>query len=267
LHLEVAVTRIGLVFIILLGWTQSSWATLVFINDAAGFNAAIAGYGLLGTENFESSTLGAGMITSFNDPLAPGVANSPFPSGTNPATGLTVQSNTLGGSPTTVSPRGFGGLATASAGYAGTPTDQISSNFPGDSFDMRFGLTSTTAVSFTPLVFTTTSDPAAAGTANLRVYDKMNALIASMDNIPVAVYTNPTTVIGIVAMTGEDIGRINLFTTSYGTSTTTSDFVAGADDVSVFAAIPETSSYLFLGTVGSVVIGYRLVTKRRRITL
>jgi hypothetical protein len=118
--------------------TVSNAGIVFFINDQAGFNLQAGSFLFRGSEDFEFSTLLPNEIALVNDPLAPGVANGPFTSGTNPATGLTVQSNTLGGSASTLSPRGANGLVTASAGFLSTPNDQISNNQPGDRFDMIF---------------------------------------------------------------------------------------------------------------------------------
>ena len=209
-----------------------------FVDDAAGFSAAVGGLTFEGTEDFESSTLAAGMIVSIDDSLAPGVPSTPgvppvFPTGTNVAVGLTVQSNTLGAMPATPSPRGNSGLATASIGLSGTPTDQVSASQFGDSFDMLFGLTATDAVAFTPLVFDSTATDTA-GTAGVRVFDTAGVLIGSLDNIPVATFTNPTTMVGVVAMPGEDIGRINIFATSVGAETNLTQIVSGADNINVY---------------------------------
>lgn len=207
----------------------TSAAPTIFINDVAGFNAtvAIAALTFVGTEDWESSTLAANNITTVVGPIAPGVANGVFPTGTNVATGLTVQENSGAGMPTnTTSP---GNLATASAGFLGTPTDQVSTNAVGVSFDMIFSLSNTTAISFTPLVF----DQAAsgnAGTANIRIFDSSNNLLL-VHSVNVAGFTNPATFVGIVSAFGEDIGRINVFATS------TNDEFSGADNIDVYTGV------------------------------
>jgi hypothetical protein len=222
----------------LAGTDSAEAAVLFFIDDQAGFDAASGGLMFAGIEDWESSSLAAGMIVGFPDVLQPGIANGPFPNGTDPATGLTVQSNTLGGNPINLAPRGARGLATASVGYFGTPTDQVSTGFcqqvsgvcgAGDSFDMRFGLPSTSAVSFVPLVFDV-SGSGNAGTAAIRVFDTNNVLIGTSPNVSVSGYTNPTTLVGVVATAGDDIGRINIFATSV------NDSFAGADDIRVFTS-------------------------------
>ena len=216
--------KLGFVFALVVSVcvAGSSWAGVTFfIDDEAGFNAAVSGFTFEGTEDWESSNLPPNDCDSFPDPLAPGVPNGPFPNGTNPDMDMTVQSNTLGGNPTVPSP-GLD-LGTCSQGFKGTPTDQVStvSNF-GVSYDMIFGLSDTIAFSLTPLIFDTksTGDP---GTATVRVYDTSNVLIGIVVDIPVAGFTNPTTFVGIVATDGDRIARVNVFGTSPGDDFTGSD--------------------------------------------
>ncbi|MCB1041629.1 MAG: hypothetical protein KDC35_01735 [Acidobacteria bacterium] len=206
--------------------TTSFGGVSFFVNDIPGFDTARGSTVLAGTEDFESSTLGPNMIATLPDPLAPGVANTPFPTGTNPATGMTVQTNSLGGAPASPMPGGF--LATASVGLLGTPTDQVSTSTPLDaSFDMIFALPQTRAVRFIPLVFDDASS-GNPGTATIRVYDSSNVLLGTLTDVAVAGFMNPTTVIGVVATGGDDIGRINIF------ATTAIDNYSGADDIFVY---------------------------------
>ena len=259
-------TRFFAFCVVLLGCSSTSWAAIIFVDDPTGFNTAVAsaGLGFAGLEDWESSNLAPSSITSVSDPLAPGVLNGPFLTGTNPATGLTAQSNTLGGMPNVPSPGS--GLATASAGYFGTPDDQVSNSGPG-SFDMIFGLANTTAVTFNPLVF----DDAAsgnAGTATIRIFDTSNVLIGSSIDVPVAGFMTPAsfTSIGVVAMFGEDIGRINVFATSV------DDNFSGADNINVYTGVvpdpnpptgvvPEPSTIAIWSLLGLVGAG---VQRRRR---
>jgi len=195
-------------------------------------------------------------IALVNDPLAPGVANGPFPSGTNPATGLTVQSNTLGGSAATPSPRGAGGLVTASAGYLSTPNDQISNNQPGDSFDMIFALpmgAGVRAVSFIPLFFPDTGFTT--GTITIQVYGPLNVLLSST-TITGVDYVTASSFVGIVATGADTIARINLWDGS-----TISNY-QGADNIEVYSdldPIPEPSTFLLagLGMLAGLFVGRR----------
>lgn len=216
--------------------TSDASAAVIFVDTQAAFTTSVAGLINQGTEDFESSTLAPNSIVAFTDPLAPGVANAPFPNGTLIALGLTIQSNNLGGAPATVSAGGW--LATASAGYASTPTNQVSSNNLGHSFDMIFGLGNTTAVSFNPLVFdaNATNGP---GTLQIRVFDHANNLIASQDGIAAAAYGNPTTFIGVVAGPAETIGRVNVFGTGNIQGGGVIEYT-GADNITVYTAAPQT---------------------------
>jgi len=155
---------------------SASGGVLFFVNDTAGFDAARGSTTLAGFEDWESSTLAPNMSTLFSAPLEPGVANGPFPNGTVAATGMTAQINTSGGNPTVPTPGGV--LATASAPFLGTPTDQVGPSPPDVSFDLLFGLPQTTAVSLTPLAIDldASGDP---GTVTIRVYDTSNDLLAA----------------------------------------------------------------------------------------
>jgi hypothetical protein len=235
---------------------------LFFVNDSAGFSTASSGFVFLGTEDWEQSTLAPNSLTSISDPLAPGVANGPFPTGSQLAAGVTAQANTLGSAGITTSPRGANAISVASAGFAGTPTDQISSNIPNDSLDLLINPSGSYsgAVSLNPLYFdlaatTSTSNP---GSVVITVYDKSNVLLGTQ--IMNSVDYSAGAFLGMVSTAGSDIGRINLWA-----STNPTNSVAGADNINVFgaanvAAVPEPSSavlMLGLGTVG-------LLTRLRR---
>lgn len=237
------------------------YAATLFVDDAGGFNTAISGSTFAGTEDWESSTLTSNNLSTFSGPLAPGVSNGPFPSGTNVATGLTVQENSNAGMPaTTTAP---GNLVTASAGLSGTPTDQVSTQTTTIpvSFDMLFGLANTFAVSFNPLVFDVNAT-AGAGLFNIRVFDKSNALIFSQDSINAAAFTNPTTLIGVVAMPGEDIGRINLFGTGNIVGGGSIQFT-GADNISVYTVqpVPVPAAVWLFGSALFGMAGFRRQTR------
>ena len=239
----------------LLGSSTTSEAGLLsFGNNAAGFNAQVAGDSLplLGTEDFESSTLASNSIQVFDDSLTPGVANSVFPGGTNPALGMTVQSNTLGASPSSTSPRGSSGLVTASAGYLSTPSDQISNNSPGDSFDLVFS-PAVKAVGLSPLFFaqaptTPTSDP---GTIEFEVFSSANVSLGTFSLA--SVDFSQTDFMGIVATGSDNIGRINLYAVG--------DLYAGADDIRAYAAVPEPSTFV---TAALGLLGLGCIARRRK---
>ena len=170
--------RVPLALVLSLIVAGSASAASITIDMAAAFNAATGAFTNEGTEDFESSTLGANSILTVDDPLTSGVANGVFTAGLTAGLGLTVQSNT-GGMPGLPSPRGVDGLVTASAFFSGTPTDQVSNNANGDSFDMLFGLADTVAVSFNPLVFDANATDGG-GDVEIRVYDTSDVLLASL---------------------------------------------------------------------------------------
>lgn len=208
-------------------WAFGSQAGVVFFGNSGSFTTARGTTVFQATEDFESSSLADNDVQFIDDPLEPGVANGPFGSGTNPATGLTVQSNASGNTPDNPNPHGTDGMVTASAGIAGTPSDQVGNRLANHSFDMIFGLAQTRAVSFNPLVFDATSS-GDAGTATIRVYSTSNVLLGTLVDAAVAGFTNPTTFIGVVATGGDEIGRINIVATSTG------DEFTGADNISVY---------------------------------
>ena len=219
-----------------------------FIDDVAGFNAATtaASLTLAGTEDFEGSTLPPASVDVVSDPLAPGVANLPwFPAGTRADAGVTVQSNTLGGNPTSLSPRGSGGLATASAGLAGTPTDQVSNSQWADSFDVLFGPDNgefVRGVGMAPLYF----DPAASGSTSIqgsleiRVYAADQTTLLGTQTINGVDYST-SSFFGVVTTNGDLIGRINIWDFD------AADDAQGADDIQVWTStnVPvEFSSFV-----------------------
>lgn len=182
-------------------------ATTITIDDQATFDGLVAGLNFEGLEDFESANM-AGLL-AVDDPLEFGVVNGPFPTGTT-VDGLTLQSNTLEGTPTTTSPRGMEGLATDDS----PGTQYVTNALSGDSFDMLFD-PGTLAVSFNPLVLNFLGEDAD-GVFQIRVFDSSNTLIFEQDGIFASSYFDPSsyTLIGIVAMMGQDIGRINLYGTS-----------------------------------------------------
>lgn len=246
--------RIG----VLLALIQSSLQAGVsfYVGNAAGFNAAASGLEFKGIENWEESILGGGLIDFINDPLAPGVANGVFATGSNVASGVTAQANTLGNNPTVTSTRGTDGLAVTSAGYIGTPSDQVSTNFYGDSLDLIVNPSGnyTGAISFNALYFASVSSSATSNPGNMtiRVYDSSNVLLGTQ-NLTAVDYSGGA-FLGIVATAGSNIGRVNVSATSDPLNS-----AAGADNISVFGGVvpePSVSVILLCSLFG--------VAKRRR---
>ena len=182
-----------------------------------------------------------------NDPLVPGVANGPYPTRSNLPTGVTAQSNTNGNSATpgvadvvVLNPNGLDGLVATSAGFFGTPSDQLSHNFPQHSLDLLFSVPVVeplVAVELAPLFFDSiTFNQNATGAIFVEVYDPSNIFLG--DTIVFNVDYGANTAlefIGIEATGTDDIGRINL---SDGNGTF---HQAGADNIGVYTAQPTVS--------------------------
>jgi len=220
-----------------------------FVNDPAGFAAATASLGLLGSEDWSS---GSGDLQTVTDPLLPGVAKGPFPNGVNPATGMSVQSNTLGAVGTSPSPGG--NLAFAPQGFVGEsgnvqPSDQLSANQNDDGFDMIFGngeVAEPTAVSLSPM-FYRTSGLENAGTIAVRVFDETGTQLGT-SSVPNVADVLETSFLGIVATDADRIGRVNLWTAP--------NAVAGADNIFVYQA-PEPSAALASVIALTALVGLR----------
>jgi hypothetical protein len=229
-------------------------AVSFFVDNPGGFNTAIGGLVLRGTETWEQSTLAANNITTFSDPLAPGVLNGPFPTGSTAAAGITAQANTLGANAVTPSPAGANGLATASVGFVGSPSDQLSPNSFNVSFDLIVNPAGNYAgaVRLSPLYFSSvaTSSTSTPGTVIITVYDPSNNLLGTQTVTNVDY--SQTDFVGIVATAGSNIRRINLFA-----STNAATSTAGADDISVYG-VPEPSGMALLS------LGAALVLRRKR---
>jgi hypothetical protein len=204
----------------------------IFNNDQAGFNTAVGNASLVvqSTENFESIgpilTVG-GVLT--NDPLASGVANGPFPSGTT-LTGVLIQSNTNASSGLTTLPRGFNALV-ALGPADGSRSNQVFATFDGDGMDLVFSAAGAHAVSLAPL-FENLVSAGATGTVTVRVFDTANFLLGSADITNVGwSMSQASSFVGVVAgTTGNRIGRINLYDGgSFGSNTS-----QGVDDIVVF---------------------------------
>jgi hypothetical protein len=231
------VKSVAIAFLAFLCFAQSSSAAVVFyVNDQAGFNAATASFNVAGTENFEGSNLLPNQITSFDDPLVPSVANGPFPVGTQASAGVSVRSNTLGGNPTSLSPHGAFGLSTASVGFIGSPSDQISNNYEADSFDLTFAPSNgqyVRAVGMAPLYFDSnaTTSTSHSGSLQIRVYAANQTTLLGTQTIN-SVNFSGSSFLGVVSSGGDVIGRINIWDLNAGSHW------QGADDVSVRTTVP-----------------------------
>ncbi|MBK8594073.1 MAG: hypothetical protein IPP07_00360 [Holophagales bacterium] len=231
------VKSLSVAFVALLCFAQSSPAAVVFyVNDQAGFNAATASFNLAGTEDFEGSNLAPAQGSTVDDPLVPGVANGVFPSGTLASAGVSVRSNTLGANPTSLSPHGAFGLSTASAGYIGTPSDQISNNYEADSFDLTFAPSNgqyVRGVGMAPLYFGTgaTTPTSHSGSLQIRVYAADQTTLLGTQTIT-GVNFSGSSFLGVVSSGGDVIGRINIWDLD------AVNHWQGADNVSVRTTVP-----------------------------
>ena len=206
-------------------------APTVFVNDEAGFNAQVAAQSLalVGTEDWESSTQAPGTLVFASDPIQPGVPNGPFPAGTAVSTGMIVQSNTNATAGLSLLPRGTDALAVAAPGFDGTPTHQLSTSFGVDSLDLIFGA-GVMAVSLTPL-YIDTANFNALGSISIRIFDTTNTEITPPGGVVIngVDYQSANSFVGIVAMAGQPIGRLNIFDGNVDLSK-----ITGVDNVDVY---------------------------------
>lgn len=204
---------------------------LFFVDDAPGFAAASASTLLMGTENWSSAgNAGAGAVA---EPLRPGIANGVFPHGVAAATGITVQSNSHATSGTTVTaPVGMYYAPTGFAGLSGNlqPSNQISSNAVGASFDMLFATVDGAepiALSISPMYYRSTSGNSA--TLTIKVFNTTNALLGTT-TVPNVADALENAFLGVVTTSGDTLGRVNLWSNASN--------LAGADNIAVYT-VPE----------------------------
>ncbi|HTJ00049.1 MAG TPA: hypothetical protein VL527_14300 [Dongiaceae bacterium] len=210
--------------------TAAAHAGVVFYTVPANFNAAAAPYTLLGTEDWSSAT--GTNIADVTDPLLPGVANGPFPTGSKPATGVQAQSNANGANADNLNPGD--GMFYSPTGYSGfsghiQPSQQLSVNQTGDSFDVIFGDTNNPsnvkAVSLSPMFYQLGAS--SSGNITIRVYNQANVFLdtTTVSNVQDSL---ENAYLGIIATNNSDtIGRINLWASSQDAS--------GADNIAVYA--------------------------------
>ena len=207
-----------------------------FVNDAPGFAAAAAGLTLLGSEDWSSA--GQVLATLVGEPLVAGIPNGVFANGVAAATGLTVQSNTLGLH--AANPNPGGGLFFAPAGFSGLsgdmqPSNQLSANGQGSGFDLIFSAApggAPVAVALSPMYYRIATPGADSGDVDVAVFDDANALLGTVVVADVADVLEDA-FLGIVLTDGDVLGRVNLWA---GVSATT-----GADNLFVYT-VPEPAA-------------------------
>lgn len=211
-------------------------AGVVFYATPQAFDAATgSGYVAMGVEDWSSA--GNAPIASVAEPLQPGVANGVFPNGTNPATGMTVQSNSHVTSGDSVAPGA--GLFYAPTGFTGLsgnqqPSNQISANATGASFDMLFasvGDATPSALAFTPTYYRLATSNT--GTLTVKVFDETDGLLGTT-TVPNVADALEDAFLGIQTTDGDVIGRVNVWAGATDT--------AGADDITVYT-VPEISAF------------------------
>lgn len=174
---------------------------LTWFNSQSAFEAAAAGAGKIrkGIENYEA-TANTG-IEGFVGPLDFGVANGPFPNGTQGLENLTTQSNV--GDRDVVEHRqapDFGLVAIGAAAGFGNPSHIVLGNFFADSTDLIFDSNLKTAIGGDVM------DLLGDGRVNIRVYDTDNNFLGDMD---VSGDTSGNFFTGVISSV--PIGRVNLF--------------------------------------------------------
>ncbi len=179
---------------------------IINIGDPAGeqeFQSTVQGLRFYGVETFSGSTLAADAQTNLGTHiLSPGVSAAHFPGGTDTTLGITIQVNTLGGDPATLSP---GGRLFASGPAVGdTGVVRVGPEDARHSLDIIVDPPAfrgqVRAVSFTAF-------QEGGGNAEVRLYGSDNRLLA----IETASHSAPEDAAGygFFAPEGETIFRIN----------------------------------------------------------
>ncbi len=206
------------------------WSAVLYVNDLAGYDTAIGGLSLAGTENFESlfptggsfEDLGSLSGTVINAGLGLKVtASSGNLGGVGSTFGLGADSNSLWDG-------NYGTLTVELAPSSGKPVLGLSLN-----------------------VLSWNDTLGAAGTPDIKVYNLSGTLIGS-GTVAASTMASASGFVGIVASPGESIGKIVL--------TPTLDYTVGVDNFA--AAVPEPATYTL--ALGICALGVGFVRRCRR---
>ncbi len=223
-------------------------ADIIFFTDQAAFDAALADAGKVskGFEDFPwlappNSVSGGGIVVLDT--------NSDIPGFVTPGTlidNLTWQSNSGGEDSSQVTPDASD-IALFTAPFAGLPFNGLLANLPDHSFDILSGPPagdSHTALGMTPFAIF-----GAFTTVRVNVYDLLNNLVGSINNVPAPL--DGSGFLGILATGETTIGRVNLWDGS------AVDGFQGIYNITAYVPIPTPGALALLGVAG-------LVSRRRR---
>ena len=234
------VIALAILVVVIPAMAQAQLTFFTDPNSFADFNTSQGYLSNIGPETFEENTLGTSEDAFPNDPLTYGVPNEHFPTGLDH--NLTIQSNTLGGNATQVSPQGATGLwvMEKEIGF-GAVSDIVVANFSNDSFDIILP----TIGAFSSLCFdaiSINSDP-----VQIQVYSQTNALLGQADNVTASAAGNFVG-LGLDQVRGDTIGRVNIFAPGVDWE--------GADNIEVYVT-PEPGTLSLLALAGLALLRRR----------
>jgi hypothetical protein len=209
---------------------------IFFDNDLAGFNAAVASYTHIGTEDFEESTLADGGAVAFLGPLSQTSTTSPYPNGILQPIVVTATSGNLAALNDASSI-----VSTAVVAQSGAAT-----------LDWSFNTSDNlVAVGLNPI---TTSGNNSTKLNTVSVFDTSDVFL---DSITVDANDAGSFHLGILATGLSRIGRINF----HGTTATGAESGEGGDNAALYSSpIPEPASALLAALAA---LGLMSLSRRR----